>query len=91
MDIFQTKYCSITSRREVMSELNLMTVQHVTMKLLNMFNNKMCRRVWDFHFADSPLFRLVSQWAVQRHIYIKLVLRKIGLWLLTVIINRCRL
>jgi len=86
MDIFQTKYCSITSRREVMR------VQRVTMKLLHMFNNKMCRRVWDLHFADSPLFRLVSQWAVQRHIYIiKLVLRKIGLWLLTVIINRCHL
>ncbi len=37
---FQNKSCSITSRRTVMCEVNLVKVQCVTVKLLTLFHNK---------------------------------------------------
>ncbi len=37
---FQNKSCSITSRRAVMCEVNLVKVQCVTVKLLALFHNK---------------------------------------------------
>ncbi len=37
---FQNKSCSITSRRAVMCEVNLVKVKCVTVKLLILFHNK---------------------------------------------------
>ncbi len=37
---FHNECCSITSRKAVMCELNLVTVQCVTVKLLTIFHNK---------------------------------------------------
>ncbi len=40
INYFQNECCSITSRRAVMCELNLVKVQCVTVKLLTVFHNK---------------------------------------------------
>jgi len=65
----------------MMCELNSVTVQFITVKLLNIFHNIKCAKgFWVLHFADGPLFRLVSQPPALRPIYIiKLVLKNIWL------------
>ncbi len=47
----QNECCSITSRRAVMCELNLVKVQCVTVKLLTIFHNKKCGKAIMFKMS----------------------------------------
>ncbi len=49
--IIQNECCSITTRKAVMSELNLVKVQCVSVKLLTIFHNKKCAKSITFKMS----------------------------------------